>query len=134
MANDTATTATPAADQRRRLAKLARGLFSAPLPRAKPGRQQEAPLLFTERGCALFVSLLVFERKDDVVAKLSVQDLVDLACDWRRKWPQIWQIVRLGDTVRISRFSKLLFDTERSEREYRSAIESIVVEVAKLAA
>lgn len=117
---------------RNSLASLARRLFTASLPALKPGRQQETPLLFTERGCAMFVSLLVFERGEAEVAKLSLPDLVEAACEWRKRWPQIWQIVRLGDTVRIARFSKLLFDNERSEREYRAALEGILAEVAKL--
>lgn len=119
------------APPRNSLAALARGLFTAPLPGVKPGRQQETPLLFTERGCALFVSLLVFERKEDAVLKLSLAELVEAACEWRRKWPQIWQIVRLGDTVRMARFSKLLFDAERTEREYRVALDRILAEVAQ---
>jgi len=109
------------------LGSLARGLFTAPLPPTKVGRQQEMPLMFTERGCALFVSVLAFEGKDAVL-KLSLPELVEAACAWRKKWPQIWQIVRLGDTVRIARFSKLLFDTERTEKEYRADLERILTE------
>lgn len=127
MANDKSP---PAPKTSHSLGSLARALFAAPLPASKPGRQQEHPLLFTERGCALFVSLMAFERTEPVVAKMTVAEVVEAACDWRKKWPQTWQIVRLGDTVRMARFSALLFGAERTEREYRASLERVLAEQA----
>lgn len=105
------------------LQELAAALFAAPVPAARPGREEEAPLRFTERGAALFLAFVSADSPD--VAKMTPAIAIDAAVLWRRMHVQCWQAMRLGDTVRMSMFSKAL-GKPRDERALRAEVDAIL--------